>query len=173
MVDTLSYRKYSDWSDIYSVYIGKAGLFQRQGDSDNQADTILWSSLASQSYCTAENYWGRISRFCGYLRKFSPWNLGNGVLWRGTSEQSTNVFSYSSPIRDFFSLKSFPLYSSFLYFWHSTTQPILNFFNPVFQTLPEYPHLTVQSANIHAHTWAGMYVSHYWWNIVSSIYWSV
>ena len=121
MVDTLSYRKYSDWSDIYSVYIGKAGLFQRQGDSDNQVNTILWSSLASQSYRTAENYWGRIPRFCGYLRKFSPWNLGNGVLWRGTSEQSTNVFSYPSPIRDFFPSK---VSHYTVVFFISDTQPL-------------------------------------------------
>ena len=34
----------------------------------------------------------RISLFCGYTRKFSPQNLGCGVLWRCKSEQSAKVF---------------------------------------------------------------------------------
>ena len=33
-----------------------------------------------KNYCVPEKLWGRkisqISRFCGYLQKFSPWNLG-------------------------------------------------------------------------------------------------
>ena len=33
----------------------------------------------------------KLSRFCGYLRKFSPRNLG--VFWHGKSEQSAKVFS--------------------------------------------------------------------------------
>ena len=49
------------------------------------------------NYHIEENFWGRklswISRFCGYTRKFSPWNLGRGVLWHGQSEQSAKVFS--------------------------------------------------------------------------------
>ena len=35
----------------------------------------------------------QISQFCGYLQKFSPQNLGRGVLWHGISEQSTKVVS--------------------------------------------------------------------------------
>ena len=59
----------------------------------------------------------RISRFCGYTQKFSPRNLGRGVLWRCKSEQSAKVFSTKikfSSIRESFSLESFPLYDSVL-----------------------------------------------------------
>ena len=35
----------------------------------------------------------RISRFCGYMQKFSPRNLGRGILWCCKSEQSAKVFS--------------------------------------------------------------------------------
>ena len=49
------------------------------------------------TYRIAENFRGRklsqISRFCGYMRKFSLRNLGCGVIWRCKSEQSTKVFS--------------------------------------------------------------------------------
>ena len=55
-------------------------------------------------YHIAENFRGkklpRISRFCGYTRKFSPWNLGCSIIWHCKSEQSVKVFS----------LESFPLY---------------------------------------------------------------
>ena len=48
-------------------------------------------------YCIVENFrerkLSRISRFCGYTLKFSPQNLGRGVLWCGKSEQSAKVFS--------------------------------------------------------------------------------
>ena len=60
-------------------------------------------------YHIAENFWGkklpRISRFCGYTRKFSPWNLGRSVIWHCKSEQSVKVFSTKivfSPIRESF-----------------------------------------------------------------------
>ena len=68
-------------------------------------------------YRIAENFWGRklswILRFCGYTRKFSPQTLGCGILWRGKSVQSANVFSVKivfSPIHE-----SFPLYSTCMY----------------------------------------------------------
>ena len=48
-------------------------------------------------YRIVENFRGRllsqISQFCGYTRKFSPRNLGCGVLWHCKNEQSTKVFS--------------------------------------------------------------------------------
>ena len=66
-------------------------------------------------YRIAENFRGRklsrISRFCGYTRKFSPWNLGRGVLWRCKSEQSAKVFSAKivfSPICKNFFPRKFP-----------------------------------------------------------------
>ena len=56
-----------------------------------------WNFNPSFSFCIAGNFWGRklswIFRFCGYLRKFSPLNLGAWDLWRGKSEQSMKVFS--------------------------------------------------------------------------------
>ena len=66
-------------------------------------------------YRIAENFQGRkllrISRFCCYTRKFSPWNLGRGVLWRCKSEQSVKVFFAKivfSPIRESFLPWKFP-----------------------------------------------------------------
>ena len=35
----------------------------------------------------------RISRFCGYLRKFLREIWGRGILWHSTSDQSAKVFS--------------------------------------------------------------------------------
>ena len=57
-------------------------------------------------YRIAENFWGRklsrISWFCGYTQKFSPWNVGRGIFWHGKSEQSVKVFSTKIIIRKSF-----------------------------------------------------------------------
>ena len=86
--------------------------------SPSHGTNKLVSWLLLMMYHTAENFRGRkllrISRFCGYLPKFSPWNLGRGVLWHGTSEQSAKVFSakiiFFHQFAKVFSLKSFRLY---------------------------------------------------------------
>ena len=50
------------------------------------------ANFAMDTYRIAENFQGRklsrISRFCGYTQKFSPRNLGRGVLWHCKPEQS-------------------------------------------------------------------------------------
>ena len=57
----------------------------------------LYASINSEWYHIAENFRGRklsrISRFCGYSRKFSLQNLGVWHLWCCKSEQSAKVFS--------------------------------------------------------------------------------
>ena len=70
--------------------------------------------VSKHRYCIVENFRGgklpRISQFCGCTRKFSPQNLGHGVLWRGKSEQSVKVFSAKivfSPICETFLLRMF------------------------------------------------------------------
>ena len=56
-----------------------------------------WIRFQQECYHTAENFRGRkllrISRFCGYTQKFSPRNLGRGIVWHSKSDQSTKVFS--------------------------------------------------------------------------------
>ena len=51
----------------------------------------------SMIYRIVGNFRGRklsqILRFCGYMQKFSPQNLGRGILWHGKSGQSAKVFS--------------------------------------------------------------------------------
>ena len=50
------------------------------------------------------SYSGKLSRentfvnvgFCGYTRKFSPRNLGRGVLWRGKSKQSAKIVFFTN-----------------------------------------------------------------------------
>jgi len=81
----------------------------------NQLHKRQKARRGSTSYCIAENFRGRklsrISWFCGYSRKFSPWNLGRGIHWRGTSEQSAKISpqkSYFSPIRESFLPQKFP-----------------------------------------------------------------
>ena len=65
-------------------------------------------------YCIAENFRGRklsrISQFYRYTQKFTPRNLGRGVLWHCKCEQSTKVFStiVFSPIRKSFLPLKFP-----------------------------------------------------------------
>ena len=56
----------------------------------------------NKTYRIAENFRGRkllqISRFCGYTRKFSPQNLGRGVLWRCKMSKNrifTNSWKFS------------------------------------------------------------------------------
>ena len=78
----------------------------------------------------AENCRGRklsqILWFCGYTQKFSPQNLGHGVLWHGKSKQSAKVFSAKnafSPIR-----KSF-LPRKFLPIRYTKSHPSLHLFH--------------------------------------------
>ena len=72
---------------------------------------LAWSTYFQHScmYRIVEKFRGRklsrISRFCGYTRKFSPRNLGCGVLCCCKSDQSAKVFSAKiviSPIHESF-----------------------------------------------------------------------
>ena len=53
--------------------------------------------ISTQKLCLAGNFWGRkllwISRFVAIRESFLREIWGRGVLWHGTSEQSTKVFS--------------------------------------------------------------------------------
>ena len=68
----------------------------------------------SNYYHIAENFWGGnlswISRFCGYLRKFSQWNSG-AWSFGGTSEQPAKVLSmkiFFPPTCESFFPRKFP-----------------------------------------------------------------
>ena len=78
------------------------------------ASAGYFADFFCKRYRTAENFRGRklsrISRFCGYLWKFSLWNLGRGIDWCSKSEQSAKVFlteSYFSPICESFLPRKF------------------------------------------------------------------
>ena len=80
---------------------------------------LIVCDLPKIEYRIVENFRGRklswILPLCGYTQKFSPRNLGRGILWRCKSEQSVKVFSaksYFHQIAKVFSLESFPLYGT-------------------------------------------------------------
>ena len=63
------------------------------------------------------NFWGRklsrISRFCGYSQKFSPWNLGVWCLLAWHERSIHESFLHENRIFvNVFSFKSFPLYGT-------------------------------------------------------------
>ena len=61
----------------------------------------------------------QILLFCGYSLKFSPQNLGYGVLWYGKSDNLRKFSLRKSDFHQFakvISIETFPLYSTCLYY---------------------------------------------------------
>ena len=87
------------------------------GSALNQHTTSSHLPIAQNVWLTilAANFWGRrlsrISWFCGYSRKFSPWNLGvwYPLAWHEWAICKNRIFYQFTKV---FSLESFLLYGS-------------------------------------------------------------
>ena len=91
-----------------------SGLGTRQDITKTTVPYII-PEERPDTYRIAENFRGRklsrISRFCGYMQKFSLQNLERGILWLCKSEQSAKVFPAKivfSPIHESFLPRKFP-----------------------------------------------------------------